>query len=198
MAEHGMLALLLASAAIMGSPGPSTLSAVAMGAAFGLMRALPYVAGLMLGTAAVLVAVAAGVVAVLAALPGAGPVLVAVSAAYVVYLAWRIGTAPVLARQSSEAAAPSLGGGVLLAVANPKAWLAIGAVFAGHTLLPGEPGRDAAAKIAVLLAMIVVIHLVWLLAGAGLARVLRDPVMGRVVNVAMAAGLVVATVLSVL
>src|SRR5205814_1794706 len=96
MAEHGMLALLLASAANMGSPGPSTLSAVAMGAAFGLVRGLPYAAGLMLGTGAVLVAVAAGVVAVLAALPGAGPVLVGVSAVYVVYLAWRIGTAPAL------------------------------------------------------------------------------------------------------
>lgn len=198
MAEHGMLALLLASAAIMGSPGPSTLSAVAMGAAFGLVRALPYVAGLMLGTGVVLVAVAAGVVAMLAALPGAAPMLVGVSAAYVVYLAWRIGTAPALAGKRPDVAAPSLGGGVLLAVANPKAWLAIGAVFAGHVLLPGDPAHDAVAKIAVLSGMIVVIHLVWLLTGAGLARVLRDPVMGRVVNVAMAVGLVAATVLSVL
>lgn len=195
MAEHGMLPLLLAAIAIMGSPGPSTLSATATGAAFGFVRALPYVAGLILGTTAVLAAVAAGVTAALAALPGAAPVLAWAAAAYVLYLAWRIASAPPLSA-AAEAGAPSLAGGFLLALANPKAWLAIGAVFAGHTLLPGAPGRDAAAKLAVLTGIIVLIHLFWLLAGAGLARLLRRPRFSRIANVAMALVLVVSVVAS--
>ena len=196
MAQHGLPGLVLAAAAIMGSPGPSTLSATAMGAAFGVRRALPYAAGLALGTGAVLVAVAAGVMAVLETVPKAASVLAAGSAAYVLYLAWRIGTAPALAGRQAAGPAPSVAAGFLLAVANPKAWLAIGAVFAGHTLLPESPARDTGAKLAVLGAMIVAIHLIWLLAGAGLARVLGHPVLGRAVNIAMAAALVAAVALS--
>jgi hypothetical protein len=48
-----------------------------------------------------------------------------------------------------------------------------GAVFAGHSLLPEAPARDAAAKLA---GMVVLIHLFWLLAGTGLARLLRRPI----------------------
>jgi hypothetical protein len=50
----------------------------------------------------------------------------------------------------------------------------------------------------VLSAMIVVIHLAWLTAGASLARVLQDPVRSRLVNLAMAAGLVATTVMAFL
>jgi hypothetical protein len=38
--------LLLASAAIMGSPGPATISLVGVGSAFGVRRALPYLVGI--------------------------------------------------------------------------------------------------------------------------------------------------------
>jgi threonine/homoserine/homoserine lactone efflux protein len=53
-----LLSLILASAAVMGSPGPSTVSVTAVGAAFGFRRSLGYMAGLVLGTMAVLLAVA--------------------------------------------------------------------------------------------------------------------------------------------
>ena len=46
--------------------------------------------------------------------------------------------------------------------------------------------------------MIVLIHLGWLLAGALLTRVLRDPVASRIVNVALAAVLVITTALAIL
>src|SRR6202023_2494483 len=97
-------------------------------------RSLGYVTGIILGTTAVLVAVAAGVVAVLMSLPRLAPVLVTASAAYIVYLAFKIATAPPLSRQDQAASAPSFAGGFLLGVANPKAWGAIAAVFAGTTL----------------------------------------------------------------
>src|SRR4051812_41633491 len=46
----GVGTLLLTSLALMGSPGPSTVSVTAVGAAFGLRRSLAYVLGLILGT----------------------------------------------------------------------------------------------------------------------------------------------------
>jgi threonine/homoserine/homoserine lactone efflux protein len=91
-----MLALLLAAAIVMGSPGPSTASVTAVGAAFGFRRSLGYTAGLIAGTSAVLLAVAAGVVAALLTIPHAEPVLMTASAIYILWLAWRIANAPPL------------------------------------------------------------------------------------------------------
>src|SRR5215471_18225409 len=88
--------LLLTSLAIMGSPGPATVSLVAAGSAYGVRRSLRYLAGIVAGTWIVLVAVASGITAVLLAVPAVGAVLVWASAAYVLWLAYRIATAPPL------------------------------------------------------------------------------------------------------
>ena len=71
-----ILALLIAALAVMGSPGPSTVSATAMGAAYGIARSMPYVGGLVAGTATVLLAVALGVIAMIAGVPQLAPVLI--------------------------------------------------------------------------------------------------------------------------
>lgn len=188
-----LMTLVLASVVIMGSPGPSTISATAIGAAFGFRRSLRYAGGLILGTIAVLFAVAIGVVAILLSIPQGAPVLAAISTVYILYLAFKIATAPPLASQSRHMAAPAFAGGFLLAIANPKAYLAIAAVFAGSTIFAEDHALDAAVKTALLSVMIVVIHVCWLSAGASLSRVLHDPTSSRIVNVALAAGLVVMT-----
>ena len=187
--------LVLTSAAIMGSPGPATISLVAAGSVYGVRRSLPYLAGIVVGTAVVLVAVAAGITAALLAVPAVASVLIGVSAAYILWLAYHIATAPPLSEHTAAAAAPSLAGGALLGVANPKAWVAIAAVFAGAHLADAA-ATDAAAKIVVLSAMIVVINATWLVAGTSLAPLLRDPRRARGVNVALALALVAATAVS--
>lgn len=182
-----LLSLIVASLLVMGSPGPSTISVTAVGAAFGLRRSIAYLSGLVAGTIAVLLAVAAGVVSVLLAVPQLAPVLLAASAAYILYLAYKIAMAPPLSTHDETVAAPSFLGGVLLALANPKAYVAIAAVFAASML-------DPVLKIAVLAAMIVLIHLAWWLAGAAFSRVFHDPLWSRRVNLAFAAALVVTTI----
>ncbi|MDR3537972.1 MAG: LysE family transporter, partial [Acetobacteraceae bacterium] len=185
-----VMALIVASAVIMGSPGPSTISATAVGAAFGFWRSLRYVSGLIAGTIGVLLAVAVGVVAFVLAIPHGARVLEGVAIAYIVVLAFRIAMAPPLDSQARPAVAPGFAGGFLLAIANPKAYLAIAAVFAGSTILAENHGLDAVVKTACLGIMIVVIHLGWLSAGASLSRVLHDPVSSRLVNVSLAVLLV--------
>lgn len=194
---QSILPLLLASAVIMGSPGPSTMSVTAVGAAYGFRRSLPYACGLILGTTAVLLVVALGVVAAVLSIPHGAPILLTLSAIYILYLAFQIATAPPLSRQDLQIAAPALVGGFVLAIANPKAYLAIAAVFAGTTVL-ADHARDAVVKVTLLTAMIVIIHLSWLLVGASLARVLHDPTLSRIVNVTLAALLVVTTALAVI
>ncbi|MFS8113284.1 LysE family transporter [Rhizobium jaguaris] len=195
-ALYPILTLLLASLVIMGSPGPSTISATAVGAVYGFRRSIGYVCGLIAGTMVVLLAVAVGVVAVLLSVPHGASALTAVSTVYILYLAFRIATAPPLARRGDQAATPAFAGGFLLAVANPKAYLAIAAVFAGVSLFKDQRTLDAVSKIALLSMMIVIIHLCWLLAGTSLSRFLQNPTISRIVYMSLAGILIVTTALA--
>ncbi len=188
--------LIVTSLAIMGTPGPATISLTAAGSAYGVRRSLTYLAGIIAGTTVVLLAVATGITAALLAVPAVRPVLIAAGAGYIVWLAYHIATAPPLAAQAEGSAAPGLAGGALLGVANPKAWVAIAAVFAS-VRLAGGAALDAAAKTAVLTVMIVVINSTWLAAGASLAPLLRDPRRARSINAILAAVLVAAAALTV-
>jgi threonine/homoserine/homoserine lactone efflux protein len=189
--------LLLTSLAIMGSPGPATISLVSAGSVYGVRRSLPYLVGIIVGTTIVLIAVATGITAALLALPAIGTVLLWISVAYILWLAYHIATAPPLSEPTAVSDAFSLAGGALLGVANPKAWIAIAAVFASAHLAAAAT-TDAAAKIAVLTGMIIVINATWLVAGKSLAPLLRDPGRARIVNTTLAAALVGATALAVL
>jgi len=184
--------LLLTSLAVMGSPGPATISLTAAGSAWGARRCAGYLAGIITGTAAVLAAVAAGITATLLAVPWLRPILLAVSAAYILRLACHIATAPPVTAEAAAAKPPSLTGGIVLGIANPKAWLAISAVFASARLATG-PLADAVTKTLALTLMVILICSAWLLAGASLAPVLRDPRRSRIMNITLAAALVAAT-----
>ncbi|OBQ97203.1 LysE family translocator [Mesorhizobium sp. AA23] len=189
-----VLALVMAATVVMGSPGPATISVTAVGAAFGLRPSLGYTSGIVLGTTAVLLVVAAGIFGMLASVPGLAPLLTVASALYILYLAFRIATAPPLAQGGNAAARPTFFGGFMLAVANPKAYVAIGAVFAGASST--VDGLGISAKLLVLAAMIVAIHVLWLLAGTIFARLLRDPLASRIINLVFAATLVLTTALA--
>jgi threonine/homoserine/homoserine lactone efflux protein len=192
-----LLSLLLSALIVMGSPGPSTISVTATGSAFGLRRSVPFVAGLIAGTTAVLLAVAAGLMSILLSRPQLSSLLVGLSAVYIVYLAYNIAVAPPLSHDDAKGDAPTFPGGFLLAVANPKAYVAIAAVFAGTRLGLGSELSEALAKSLVLAAMIVAIHLAWLLAGAMFSRFLYQPAISRVVNLSFAAILVVSTFMAI-
>lgn len=194
-----LFALMFSSTVVMGSPGPATISVTAVGAAFGPRRSLRYACGIVLGTIVVLLVVATGVMAMLASMPGLSPLLAMASAAYILYLAFRIATAPPLATMGSVAGSlPTGRAGFLLAVANPKAYVAIAAVLAGASAKQDAAQSELWLKLAVLAVMIVAIHAVWLLAGAVFAGVLRRPKASRIINLVFAATLVLTTVLALL
>ncbi|HSR24113.1 MAG TPA: LysE family transporter [Candidatus Eisenbacteria bacterium] len=189
--------LLLVSAALMGSPGPVTVSLVAAGSTGGIGRSLLYLLGTVAGSEVVLVAVATGVTAALLAVPALGAVLVWASVAYILWLAYHIATAPPLSAAGPAATAFSFAGGAVLGVANPKAWVAMAAVFASSRLADAA-AADAAAKVVVLTGMSVAILTTWLLVGTSMAPLLRDPRRARVVNAVLAVTVVAATALAVL
>lgn len=193
------LALLwLAALPLMGSPGPATLSTAAVGAGFGARRGLPWLAGIVAGTAVVLGLIATGVTAAVLAVPTLKTAITVAAACYILYLAWRIATAPPLAQGGAAARAPAFPGGFLLAVANPKAFAAIGAVYAGHSVVPDNLAADTVVKIAALVPVIVLVNAVWLVFGTLVAKTLHDPTKSRIANITFAVLLVASVALAVL
>jgi threonine/homoserine/homoserine lactone efflux protein len=195
---QSLLTLVLEAVALMGSPGPTNMAVMATTAAFGIRASLGFVSGAIVGTSAVLLAVATGVVALLMSIPGLGSALTLGSAVYILYLAARIATAPPLSARDADARAPSFAAGFLLAIANPKAWFAIAAVFTGSMLVETSREFDALLKTAVLTVMIVIIHLFWMLGGASLTGFLGDPLRSRIANILFGLILVGTTVLALI
>lgn len=184
--EDDLLLLWLAAFPLMGSPGPATISLAGIGTAFGVRPGLPYLGGIVLGTCGVLLMIATGITALVLAAPALVSILTAVAAAYIFYLAWRIATAPVGLAAASRASAPGFASGLVLALANPKAFAAIGAVYAGRTLAGDDPLLDGLSKIIALTPVIVAVNSAWLVFGSWFAKLLSDPRKGRVANVLFA------------
>lgn len=184
--ENSLMLLWLAAFPLMGSPGPATLSLAGLGTAFGVRRGLPYLGGIILGTFGVLIMIATGVTALILAEPALVTILTVVAAIYILYLAWKIATAPVGLKAKSKDSAPAFLSGFLLAVANPKAFAAIGAVYAGHTLLEDDLIIDSFAKVTALTVVIVIVNGAWLSFGSSFSLLLSNPRYGRVANVVFA------------
>ncbi|MGE0116749.1 MAG: LysE family translocator [Dongiaceae bacterium] len=195
---NGLLAFLLAGLALVGSPGPATLSLAATGAAFGARRGLGYMAGIVIGMIAVMAVAATGVMGVVLALPGATPVVIAASAAYFAYLAFRIATAPPLAEGAGQGRRPSFGGGLFLSLVNPKGYAAMAALFSGFVLVRERIVLDAAAKAVLLLAIMSAVNMAWLLAGTALTRLFRAPRSNRAINLLFAVLLVASVAVALL
>jgi threonine/homoserine/homoserine lactone efflux protein len=149
--------------------------------------------GINLGTILVLLAMALGASTLLYAIPALALPLSIAASLYILYLAFRIATAPPLSDKTNEQA-PGLPPGLFLAVANLKAYLAIGAVYSKAVLAPSSTLADAVLKCVILSAAIIMIHMTWALAGSALTSILRDPRASRVVNLILAAALVVVVI----
>lgn len=189
------VSLVAAALIVMGSPGPVTVGVTATITAFGLRRSVPYLLGSITGTVAALGVVAVGLASVLLTLPRLGPALLGLSIAYLVWLAWRIATAPPpTIDEGRTRTPPSWPHGLVLGVANPKAYAALGAVFTSQHLGLPTAVLESVVKSLVLAGLVVVVHLGWAAVGASMAAVLRRPKLARLVNLVLAATLLASTV----
>ena len=187
---------LLAAVALAGSPGPATLSLTATGAAFGARRGLLYLGGIVIGMVVVMAIVASGLVGLLLAVPGAATIVSVLAAGYFLYLAWCIATAPPLDEQAGDRRAPTFAAGFLLSLVNPKGYAAMAALYSGFVLVQARVAADIALKMALLVAIMVAVNVAWLLAGASLTNLFRQPDTNRAINVAFAVLLVASVALA--
>jgi threonine/homoserine/homoserine lactone efflux protein len=189
---------ILASFALVGSPGPATLSLAAVGAAFGARRGLGYLIGIEAGMILIMVITATGVMGIVFAIPRAAPIITGLGAAYILFLAYRIATAPMMTDGSRPRRHPSFLAGLFLSLVNPKAYAVMAALFSGFVLVQDRFLEDALTKGIVLLVILTVVDVAWLFLGAVLVRRVQNPGINRIVNVTFAVLLVLSVAFAVL
>lgn len=179
------------------SPGPGVLSIAGVGAAYGFNVGWRYLVGLFIGTNLVWLAVVSGLAAVVLAVPVIRVVLLTASTLYLLYLAARIAFAGSKVAFIEARGNPGIGSGIMLQAINPKAY-AVGTVFfSGFAFMPEALGTEVIVKFAIMGAIWIPIHFLWLWAGGALKRLdLAEPVQRRI-NYGMAGAMLLVVVLAV-
>lgn len=131
------LALLIFLMPLAYSPGPGNMIFAAMGAQAGLAATWPASAGYHMATWAVTLAIGLGFNAALTAHPGIARSMQLIGAVYVLWLASGLWRAGALRSGSKTAPVMGFGGGAVLLLFNPKAYVIIALTFTQFSQAPG-------------------------------------------------------------
>ena len=164
-----LAALSLFAASQGGSPGPANMALLATGARFGMVRALPFVAGVVLGKQLIIWPMGYGLLDLAERAPGVFAALKWASAAYICWLAWRVANMR-LSPGAAAARAPGFAAGLIVHPLNPKAWTMITLAFTGFIPAGTDPFVATLTVAGAFLACQVVLHPIWTGAGDALAR----------------------------
>lgn len=177
-----LTALLLLTTAASFSPGPNTTLSTALAANFGLRRALGFVFAVPVGWGLLFSLCAAGVGALVLALPLLRFAVTAVGVSYLLWLAWRLSGARFEWRSRSWSQAPAhwqsdsarlnvtFWQGVLLQFLNIKAWMLALTVVAGW--IAARP--DALQRFMLVLPLMLMFGLISNLSYALMGSLLRE------------------------
>ena len=193
-----MVAFALAVIFLIITPGPGVLSTAGVGAAYGYRPGLAYVGGLWIGTNLVALLVVSGLAALVLGIPWVRTVLMIASAAYLFYLAMKIAFAGSRIAFIEAERPPGLMGGLMLQFINPKAYAVNTAMFSGFPFLPESLLAETLIKFAIMNAIWLPIHLLWLYAGVTLRRLNLEPGTQRAINMGMAASMLAVVALAAL
>ncbi len=177
------------------TPGPNNALLWASGTTFGFRRTLPHILGTAVGLGSMALAAAAGLGALIVAIPGLAFAMKVAGSAYLLYLAYQIGRSRSLG-VGTVARPLGLLQGASFQWINPKAWVfALGAVTTFRPPdLPIVVGSLLVA--ATMIAVILPSASLWAAAGGLLGRLLKGGRAQTMVSAVLAA-LVVVTVVSV-
>jgi threonine/homoserine/homoserine lactone efflux protein len=163
------------------TPGPNNTFLLSSGANFGLRKSLPYLNGIMVGLAGMMIALGAGLGVIFTTLPLVYQVLKWVGFGYIVWLAFQI----VKSTSKSETAEPKYIGfakATTFQFVNPKAWVVVASFMA--TSVPVGSGLVATAYICLVFLLFTYPGaLLWAVAGQVLKTWLSDTIRRRVFNI---------------
>jgi len=140
-----LISFILFAGAMVGTPGPANMVILAASAGFGFKRALPFIAGVVLGMQFVIWPMGLGLMALYAEQPVLFEVLKWASVAYIFWLAYKI--LGVKLQASEVAKPPRFAAGLIVHPLNPKAWAMTIAAFTNF-VNPGTSPLTATIAIA--------------------------------------------------
>jgi len=188
--------LFVASAILLGSPGPVPLSLAATGISFGFKAGLDYLKGILLGLLCVMLLTAIGLAFVVKTSPALVEVLKWGSAAYMCYVAYKIASFGSTLADREDC--PTFRDGLFFNLINPKAYAAFLAINTQFTLpIEGEYERFVTTGIVCLIAGAIV-DILWLAIGGYLKPILVEPRLIKRVRIVFAASLVLMVLVGVL
>ena len=182
-----MTAFVIAVFFLMSTPGPGVLSLAGVGAGFGTRAGMRYLVGLFIGTNVVGLGVITGLAAIVLSVPALRWILMVLSMLYLIYLAARIAFAGSRIAFVEAKTAPGIRAGILLQAINPKAYVVNTTLFTGFPFAPDNLLFETLAKLVIMNAIWLPIHVIWLLAGVGLHRLNLSENTQRWINYIMAA-----------
>jgi threonine/homoserine/homoserine lactone efflux protein len=189
MSPH-LLSLIGVTFASSVAPGPNNVVIASIGAQRGVLAALPYMLGVMVGVSVVFMLAGVGLSGLVTQVPRVASVLRWVAFGWIAVMAWQIATAP-LPGEARAGQSPGFIAAVLFQWVNPTAWLLTVSVISAWIV----PQRPLLPQIALFAAVFVLAVLpctvLWALLGSGAARLLHSSARLRVFNVTMAILLIV-------
>jgi threonine/homoserine/homoserine lactone efflux protein len=186
---------LIFAAAMVGTPGPANMVLMSAGARFGFRRALPFVAGVLLGKQLIIWPIGFGLMELAGRVPLVFDLLKWVSVAYIFWLAWRIAGTRI--STTTQAKVPGFLAGLIVHPLNPKAWAMVTVGFTSF-VAEGTPTFTATLVIALSLMSIQMLsHPLWTLGGQAIASRMAGR-KSEIYLMWVLAGLTVASVLLVL
>jgi threonine/homoserine/homoserine lactone efflux protein len=124
------------------------------------------------------------------AFPALLQALHAIATVYLLHLAWRIASSAVGTRFDQRRTPAPIVSGLLLGIANPKAYLAFISLLASQSLVANNAIQDGLLKWTLLVAVMAGVDIAWLMVGAGLNQARLNPAFERAMD--MGFGLLVA------
>ena len=175
MTAEEFATLLALATAMSFTPGPNTMLATALGANFGMRRALRFVVAVPAGWTLLMIACGLGLGALVVALPWLLSGVKWVGVAYLVWLAWQLAGARSVAPATAGRLQVGFWQGVGLQFVNIKAWMLALALAAGWvTTSAGRAAANPGERLAIVCAVMVVFALTsnasYALAGSLLGR----------------------------
>lgn len=164
-----LLPLAVFAASQIGTPGPANMALMATGARFGFRAALPFVAGVALGKQFIIWPMGYGLMELAQAAPTVFLALKYISAAYIIWLAWKVANLR-LGTGNAGVRAPGFLAGLIVHPLNPKAWAMIVGSFTAFVGPEVATFTATATVAAVLLTCQLLMHPLWTLGGAAIAR----------------------------
>lgn len=193
-----MLAFTLAVFFLFITPGPGVLSLAGVGAAYGYREAVRYFFGLFIGNNMVAFAVISGFAAILLSNPPLRTVFLFASIGYLLYLAFKIAFSGTKIAFIKAPEAPGFINGLVLQAINPKAYAVHTTFFSGFAFMPDNPALELAIKVAIMNAIWVPIHIIWLAAGVTVQRLELTPRTHLTINILMALSMLAVVALAAL